>query len=153
MGKFVLGAVFGVIVLMVVVVGYFLSGRAPVATDAPPMPLEKFLAKKALHAVLDRDMPKTVPIPVNEPNYLAGAQVYKDNCAVCHGLPGQPATAIAHGAWIRPPRGERTQTRQSPSSSRTRSTRIVEASGTARVAAIWSRRYWRRFSAAIASRS
>lgn len=103
MGKFVLGAVFGVIVLMVVVVGYFLSGRAPVATDAPPMPLEKFLAKKALHAVLDRDMPKTVPIPVNEPNYLAGAQVYKDNCAVCHGLPGQSATAIAHGMFPKPP--------------------------------------------------
>ena len=103
MGKFVLGAVFGVIVLMVVVVGYFLSGRAPVATDAPPMPLEKFLAKKALHAVLDRDMPKTVPIPANEPNYLAGAQVYKDNCAVCHGLPGQPATAIAHGMFPKPP--------------------------------------------------
>jgi mono/diheme cytochrome c family protein len=103
MGKFVLGAVFGVIVLMVVVVGYFLSGLAPVATDAPPMPLEKFLAKKALHAVLDRDMPKTVPIPANEPNYLAGAQVYKDNCAVCHGLPGQPATAIARGMFPKPP--------------------------------------------------
>ena len=45
------------------------------------------------------------------------------------------ATAIAHGAWMRPPRGESTQTRQSPSSSRTRSMTIVFASGTARAAA------------------
>ena len=36
-------------------------------------------------------------------------------------------TAIAQGAWIRPPRGDSTQTRQSPSSSRTRSTMIVPA--------------------------
>jgi mono/diheme cytochrome c family protein len=103
MGKFLLGAVFGVIVLSVLVVGYFLSGRAPVATDAPPMPMEKYLAKKALHAVLDRDMPKTVPIPANEANYLAGAQVYKDNCAVCHGLPGKQMTAIANGMFPKPP--------------------------------------------------
>ena len=41
------------------------------------------------------------------------------------------AAAIAHGAWMRPPRGDRTQTRQSPSSSRTRSMTIVAASGTA----------------------
>ena len=63
------------------------------------------------------------------------------------------ATAIAHGACTRPPRGDRTQTRQSPSSSRTRSTTTVVASGSARVAAIWSRRYCSRFSAARASRS
>jgi len=70
------------------------------------MPMEKYLAKKALHAVLDREMPKTVPIPVDEANYLAGAQLYKDNCAVCHGLPGlpgQPATAIARGMFPKPP--------------------------------------------------
>jgi len=58
--------VVGIALLTIAVVGYFLSGSAPVATDAPPMPMEKYLAKKALHAVLDREMPKTVPIPVDE---------------------------------------------------------------------------------------
>ncbi len=103
MGRFLLGVVIGVALLSVGVIGYFLSGRAPVATDAPPMPMEKYLAKKALHAVLDREMPKTVPIPANEANYLAGAQLYKDNCAVCHCSPGQPATAIARGMFPKPP--------------------------------------------------
>ena len=79
MKKFVFGMVVGVALLLVAVVGYFLSGSAPVATDAPPMPMEKYLAKKALHAVLDREMPKTVPIPTDQANYLAGAQFYKDN--------------------------------------------------------------------------
>jgi thiosulfate dehydrogenase len=103
MGRFLLGVVIGVALLSVGVIGYFLSGRVPVATDAPPMPMEKYLAKKALHAVLDREMPKTMPIPANEANYLAGAQLYKDNCAVCHGSPGQPATAIARGMFPKPP--------------------------------------------------
>src|SRR5882672_7205506 len=103
MKKFVFGMVVGVAMLLVVVIGYFLSGSAPVATDAPPMPMEKYLAKKALHAVLDREMPKTVPIAADESNYLAGAQLYKDNCAVCHGLPGQPQTAIARGMFPKPP--------------------------------------------------
>src|SRR5258707_11063739 len=54
MKNFVFGMVVGVALLLVVVVGYFLSGSAPVATDAPSMPMEKYLAKKALHAVQDR---------------------------------------------------------------------------------------------------
>src|SRR5882757_5703994 len=103
MKTFLLGLVVGVALFGVAVIGYFLSGLAPVATDAPPMPMEKYLAKKALHAVLDREMPKAVPVSADEPNYLAGAQIYKDNCAVCHGLPGQPATAIARGLFPKPP--------------------------------------------------
>ena len=38
-----------------------------------------------------------------ETNFLAGAQVYKHNCAVCHGLPDQPRTNIAEGMAPRPP--------------------------------------------------
>lgn len=103
MKSFLLGVVFGIVVLCVLVFAYFLTGRAPVATDATPMPMEKYLAKKALHAVLDREMPKSVPIPSDEANYLAGARIYMDNCAVCHGLPSPATTAIAHGMFPKPP--------------------------------------------------
>ncbi len=48
-------------------------------------------------------MPKTAPIQGDEPNFIAGAQVYRENCAVCHGLPGQPKTAIAKGMFPDPP--------------------------------------------------
>lgn len=103
MKLFLLGLVFGILLLTAGVWGYFLFGGAPVATDAPPMPMEKYLAKKALHAVIDREMPKNVPISADEPNFLAGAQIYKENCAVCHGLPGQPITPIAKGMFPKPP--------------------------------------------------
>jgi thiosulfate dehydrogenase len=74
-----------------------------VATSAPPMPFERTFAHMALHARLDKEMPKSVPIQANEAAYLAGAQVYKENCAVCHGLPGQPQTNIAKGMFPHPP--------------------------------------------------
>ena len=103
MRAFVWGMIFGMVLLSVLVFGYFLAGQAPVATDAAPMPFEKYLAKQALHKALAREMPHSVPIPADESNYRAGAQVYKDNCAVCHGLPGKDPTPIAKGMFPKPP--------------------------------------------------
>ena len=74
------------------------------ATTAPPMPFETMFAKMALHARLDKEVPKTVPISADEANLAAGAQVYKDQCAVCHGLPGTPQTAIAKGMFPKAPK-------------------------------------------------
>jgi mono/diheme cytochrome c family protein len=67
------------------------------------MLFEKKLAKMALHAKLQREMPKTIPIEANEANYLAGAREYLTNCAVCHGGPGKAKTAIARGEFPIPP--------------------------------------------------
>ena len=50
-------------------------------------------------------------------------------------------SAIAHGAWTCAPNGVSTHTRQSPISSRKRSTTIVRSSGTAPVASACSSRY------------
>lgn len=104
MGKFFFGLILGLVLLPVVVYFYFANGIAPVATSAPPMPFEKMFANMALHARLDKEVPKTVPISADEPNFAAGAQVYKNHCAVCHGLPGQPQTAIASGMFPKPPK-------------------------------------------------
>jgi thiosulfate dehydrogenase len=104
MGKFLLGLIVGLIVIPVGVYMYFSSGSAPVATKSTPMPFEKMLASLALHARMRKEMPKSSPIPADEATFLAGAQVYKDNCAVCHGLPGQPQSAIALGMFPKPPK-------------------------------------------------
>lgn len=104
MGKFLFGLVLGLALLPIVVYFYFSTGIAPVATSAPPMPFEKMFAHMALHARLDKEVPKTVPISADEPNLSAGAQVYKDHCAVCHGLPGRPQSAIASGMFPKPPK-------------------------------------------------
>ena len=42
-------------------------------------------------------------IQTKEANYLAGAELYKQHCAVCHGLPLAPKTAIATGMYPQPP--------------------------------------------------
>lgn len=104
MGKFLFGLVIGVVVVPLVVYFYFSTGMAPVATAEPAMPFEKTFARMALHARLDKEMPKDVPVTADEAAYMAGAQIYKDHCAVCHGLPGQAQTAIASGMFPKPPK-------------------------------------------------
>ena len=100
---FIIGLIVGVLLIPVGVYLYFAGGYVPVATSAAPMPFERMLAHKALQARLDKEMPKTVPIGATESNFLAGAVVYKENCAVCHGVPGAAQTAIAVGMFPHPP--------------------------------------------------
>jgi thiosulfate dehydrogenase len=104
MKGFVIGLILGLVVVPAVAYFYFATGMAPVATSALPMPFEKTLARAAQHARMDKEMPKSVPITPDDSAYSAGAQIYKDHCAVCHGLPGQPQTAIAKGMFPKPPK-------------------------------------------------
>ena len=103
MGKFVLGVLVGLVLVVAGMYFYFSTGSAPVATSATPMPFEKMLAHKALNAVIEKEMPKSIPIKVDEAAYSAGVQIYRQNCAVCHGLTGQQETEIAHGMFPYPP--------------------------------------------------
>jgi thiosulfate dehydrogenase len=99
MKGFLLGLIVGLAAVAIGLFSYFAIGMAPVATSAAPMPLERTLAKLALHARIGREMPKNAPITASESNYSAGAQIYRSNCAVCHGLPGQPETSISKGMF------------------------------------------------------
>jgi thiosulfate dehydrogenase len=101
---FVIGIVIGASLVVAGVWFYFTSGRAPVAVADSPVPFENKLVKAALHAHIDKD-PHVDPPPVsvNEATYLAGADVYKQNCANCHGLPGESQNAIVKGMFPTPP--------------------------------------------------
>jgi len=101
--KFLLGFILGLILFPLGAYIYFATGHAPVATADPDMPFEKFIVRKALHARLEGAIPKDVPIQADEANFLAGANLYKQHCAVCHGLPASDKTAIATGMYPRPP--------------------------------------------------
>jgi thiosulfate dehydrogenase len=102
--RFLLGLILGVIILPLFVYLYFVTGSAPVATSAQAMPFEKMLAHRALDAHVNKEMPKSVPIQADETNYLAGARVYRDHCAVCHSLSSGGPTAIAKGMYPNPPK-------------------------------------------------
>lgn len=104
MKTFVFGVIVGVILVPLCVYFYFVSGNAPAATAAAPMPFESMLAHKSLNARIAKEMPSSVPIPADETNLVAGAQVYRHHCAMCHGLPGQPEGPIAKGMFPHPPK-------------------------------------------------
>ena len=101
--KFLAGLLLGLLVVPFGLYVYLSGSGVPVATSDSDMPFENYFAHKALNARIARDMPKIVPIQATEPNYLAGADLYKQHCAVCHGLPLSPKTAIARGMYPHPP--------------------------------------------------
>jgi thiosulfate dehydrogenase len=93
--SFVIGMLVGVLLLVGGVYYYFASGLAPVAAADPPMPFEKKMASKALNAHIDKQNIASSPVPADEPNLVAGAKIYKEQCSVCHGTPDQPSPALA----------------------------------------------------------
>ena len=101
------GILLGIILGFILVGGggylYFASGKVPVATNSPEMPFERKFTQLALHAYLDKLPHPNPPVPADETNLLAGAKLYKENCAVCHGLPGEPHNAIGNGMFPKPP--------------------------------------------------
>jgi len=101
--KFILGIVVGIILVALAGYSYFATGSAPVATTDQPMPFEAMMANRALHARIDKEAPKTVPIAADEAAYMAGATIYREHCEVCHGAPGMEQSAIAKGMFPKPP--------------------------------------------------
>ena len=98
MKAFVLGLLVGVLLLGGGVYYYFTSGMAPAAAGDPPLPYERRMASRSLDAHIEKANVPEPPIQPSEDNYVAAAKLYRDNCAGCHGLPDQPAPAIA-GNW------------------------------------------------------
>jgi mono/diheme cytochrome c family protein len=78
-------------------------GGIAMATTAKPLPLEKTFARTALHASEGDAAKVQDPLEPSEPNLTLGAHIYIENCAVCHGLPGQPKSKIAAGEFPEPP--------------------------------------------------
>jgi mono/diheme cytochrome c family protein len=99
----IVGIVVGVLLVIFGIYFYFAGGHAPVTTKSPEMPFEHKLAHMAQHAYLDKQPHLNPPVPPDDTNLIAGADVYKDHCAVCHGLPGLPKNPIAEGMFPEPP--------------------------------------------------
>src|SRR3984893_11980707 len=104
MRRFGAGLVVGIIAFPLAFYFYFATGAAPVATAEAAMPFEKTLAHKALNARIRKEMPMKAPIQGDEPNLTAGAKIYREHCAVCHGMLRQQETAIAAGMYPQPPK-------------------------------------------------
>ena len=95
MKLFIFGFIAALVLIAVGGLAYVGLGLAPVATASAPLPFEKWITGIALNARVNKEAPKSSPIPASDENYAAGAMVYRNHCAVCHGLPGRDQTAIA----------------------------------------------------------
>ena len=101
------GVVIGFVLAVIIAGGglyyYFAAGMAPVATADPPMPFERMLSHMALDAHIRKQATGQSAVAADETAYLAGAQVYRQRCAMCHGMPGQPPTDYARTMYPNPP--------------------------------------------------
>ena len=104
MKQFAFGFIAALLLMAAMGLGYVALGLASVATASAPLPFEKLITGIALNARVNKEAPKSSPIPASDEVYAAGANIYRRNCAVCHGLPGQDQTAIAKGEFPKPPK-------------------------------------------------
>ena len=98
-----LGLVAGVLLVPACAYLFLRLGLAPAATSASPFPLEKKIASMALNARIAKEAPAQADIPATEDNVMAGARLYREYCAVCHGTSAQPKTPAAKGMYPPPP--------------------------------------------------
>jgi mono/diheme cytochrome c family protein len=70
------------------------------AADQKPSFVESDLAMDAVDASTDRRAPDAKnPVEPTEANIAAGAQLYLDHCAGCHGVPSNPDSQFARSFY------------------------------------------------------
>jgi len=102
MRGFILGLLLGLLVLPGGAAAWLRYGHPPVAVTDPQLPFEEQIVNVPLHARIDHEMPAKAAMDPSPANLLLGAQVYKAQCATCHGQYNHPS-ALAMGMFPRPP--------------------------------------------------
>jgi thiosulfate dehydrogenase len=96
MGKFLLGVLLTLIAVPVAAYCYLRYGHPPVAVADAPLPYEADIVHIAMGKRIHAEMPAAAPIEASAPNLEIGAHIYRENCAMCHGLYGRPTPFSQH---------------------------------------------------------
>jgi mono/diheme cytochrome c family protein len=107
--RFLLGLVLGALLLPFAAWYWLSHGRPPVAVADAPLPFEREITHMPLHARIDKEMPPAVPVKAEEATFLAGAHIYREQCAFCHGVYGSPSNVGKHMFPDAPPLWEKHQ--------------------------------------------
>jgi thiosulfate dehydrogenase len=103
MKGFLIGLILGILIVPIAIFFYVETGQSPAAASDAPMPFEKFLARGALHARIKKETQDRDLSTFNAGDLAAGAEVYRTNCAFCHGLPLQAPSAASQGMFPHAP--------------------------------------------------
>jgi mono/diheme cytochrome c family protein len=105
--RFLIGLILGVLLLPVAAYLWFSRGNPPVAVADSPLPFERQITSVPLHARIDREMPAKAAVDANEATFVAGAHIYREQCAFCHGVYGSPSQVGKHMFPDAPPLWEK----------------------------------------------
>jgi thiosulfate dehydrogenase len=102
MFKFFLGVVVGIGFVVLASYLFVTRGGIFMGTDTKPLPLERSIAGAAITASIGKNADDPSPLPSDETNLLAGAKIYMQACAGCHGRVDQESSG-AKEFYPRPP--------------------------------------------------
>lgn len=102
--RFISGVVATLVVLLGVIVVVVKFGLVPATADVPPPKMERLMAHMSLDATIAREAPPPpYPFASSDAAIVAGAKLYSQHCAMCHGSGVGDKTVLAKGLYIAPP--------------------------------------------------
>jgi thiosulfate dehydrogenase len=104
MGKFILGVIITLLVLLLGGLGFAMLGFMPTNANIAPPHLEHRLANTAMDASMERHAPHVAnPLTPSDQNLIDGMKLYTMNCALCHGALDRKPAALARNFYPPPP--------------------------------------------------
>jgi mono/diheme cytochrome c family protein len=100
MGKFILGVIITLLVLVLGGLGFAMLGFFPTNANVAPPRWEHRLANASMDASMERHAPRvTNPVPPTDQNLIDGMKLYTMNCALCHGALDRKPAALGNSFY------------------------------------------------------
>jgi thiosulfate dehydrogenase len=104
MGKFSLGVIVTLVVLILAALGFGMLGFFPTPANVAPPHWEHHFAMAAMDASMERHAPRlTNPLTPTDQNLEDGMKLYTMNCALCHGTLDRKPSPLANSFYPPPP--------------------------------------------------
>jgi mono/diheme cytochrome c family protein len=100
MGKFILGVIVAVLIIILGGLGIAMLGFIPTNANVDPPHLERRIAMGAVDASMERHAPRMAnPLQPTDQNFEDGMKLYTMNCAVCHGAFDRKPASLANSFY------------------------------------------------------
>src|SRR5580692_5466846 len=104
MGKFLLGAIVTLLILILGGLGFAMLGFFKTTANVEPPHMEHHLLMSAVDASMERHAPRvTNPLTPSDQNLEDGMKLYTMNCALCHGGLDRKPSPLATSFYPPPP--------------------------------------------------